>query len=123
MAPAAAAARGDAAALVRLAKAWARTAGLADAASAGLNSFSITLLALFHMQMTGEIGPLRDLTGLRGADAEAGEREGGGEASARSEKPFPPPPPPLLEIAPELLREEALVVWREYAARSDNVHY
>ena len=32
------------------------------------------------------------------------------------------PPPPLLEIAP-LLREEALVVWREYAARSDNVHY
>jgi tRNA(Arg) A34 adenosine deaminase TadA len=34
-----------------------------------------------------------------------------------------PPPPPLLEIARPLLREEALVVWREYAARSDNVHY
>lgn len=49
------------------------------------------------------------------------EREGAGGAS-RSEKPLPPPPP-LLEIAPELLREEALVVWREYAARSDNVHY
>ena len=31
--------------------------------------------------------------------------------------------PRLLEIAPPLLREEALVVWREYAARSDNVHY
>jgi tRNA(Arg) A34 adenosine deaminase TadA len=34
-----------------------------------------------------------------------------------------PPPSPLLEIARPLLREEALVVWREYAARSDNVHY
>ena len=45
------------------------------------------------------------------------ERERGGEAAR---KPFPPP---LLEIAPTLLREEALVVWREYAARSDNVRY
>ena len=38
-------------------------------------------------------------------------------------KPPSPFPSPLLEIAPPLLREEALVVWREYAARSDNVHY
>lgn len=45
------------------------------------------------------------------------------EREGEAKKPFPPPPP-LLEIAPEtLLREEALVVWREYAARSDNVHY
>lgn len=38
-------------------------------------------------------------------------------------KPPPPLPPPLLEIAPPLLREEALVVWKEYAALSDSVHY
>ena len=56
------------------------------------------------------------------------EREGEGEEKGRSneaarEKPLPPPTKPLLEIAPPLLREEALVVWREYAARSDNEHY
>jgi len=74
----------DAAALARLAKAWARTAGLGDAASAGLNSFSITLLSLFHLQMTksrkgrrgSTIKPLFELMGLQRAEGElAGEEE------------------------------------------------
>lgn len=50
-----------------------------------------------------------------------GEGEGGEEAVVTTTK-ATKPPPPLLEIAP-LLREEALVVWREYASRTDNEHY
>ena len=65
-----------AAALVRLAKAWARHARLADAASSGLNSFSLTLLALFHMQMSEGVPPLRELMGLEKVEAEAEEEEG-----------------------------------------------
>ena len=58
-----------------------------------------------------------------GEEGEEEEGEEGEEGATGAAVVASLPVSPLIQIAPPLLREEALVVWREYAARSDNEQY